>query len=75
MSETVPKPEQLVRIDYRPPRQAWMDTPVEFRKGTFCYSGAAKNLEYLDLPNPRDWQPFDEDWKLPENWRRSSSTA
>jgi Fe-S oxidoreductase len=70
MSETVPKPEQLVQIDYRPPRQAWMRTPVEFRKGTFCYAAAAKNLKYLDLPNPRDWQPMDEDWKLPENWRQ-----
>ena len=37
----------------------------EFRKGTFCYSALAKNLKYLGLPNPRDWQPFDEDWKLP----------
>ncbi len=69
MSETVPKPEQLVQIDYRPPRRDWMHTPVEFRKGTFCYAAAPKNLKALDLPNPRDWQPMDEDWKLPENWR------
>jgi Fe-S oxidoreductase len=70
MSESLPKQEQLVQIDYRPPESDWMRTPAEFRKGTFCYSAAAKNLKYLDLPNPRDWQPMDADWKLPENWRQ-----
>jgi Fe-S oxidoreductase len=69
MSEQTPKPEQLARIDYVPPAKSWMDPKVEFRRGTFCYSAAAKNLKYLDLPNPREWQPFDSDWKLPANWR------
>ncbi len=54
-----PKPEQLTQIDYRPPGKDWMDPAVEFRKGVFCYSAAAKNLQYLGLPNPREWQPFD----------------
>jgi Fe-S oxidoreductase len=70
MSEAVPKPEQLVQIDYRPPRQPWMRKPVEFRRGTFCYAAAPKNLKALDLPYPREWQPMDADWKLPENWRQ-----
>ena len=35
-----------------------------------CYSAAAKNLTYLDLPNPRAWQPFDSDWKLPPDWKQ-----
>ena len=26
-------------------------------------------LTALGLPNPRAWQPTDEDWKLPENWQ------
>ncbi len=69
MSETVPKPDELVQIDYRPPVRDWMHTPVQFRRGTFCYAAAPKNLKYLEMPNPRDWQPMDEDWKLPENWR------
>ncbi len=47
-----------------------MDTPVEFRKGTYCYSALAKNLKYLGLPNPREWQPSDADWKLPANWKQ-----
>ncbi len=51
-------------------RADWMDTPVEFRKGTYCYSALAKNLNYLGLPNPREWQPFDADWKLPPNWKQ-----
>jgi Fe-S oxidoreductase len=65
-----PKPEQLVKIDYAPPGKSWLDPAVEFRKGTYCYSGAAKHLQYLGLPNPREWQPFDEDWKLPADWKR-----
>jgi [DsrC]-trisulfide reductase subunit K len=69
MAKAPPKPEDLVQISFAPPRGDWRDTGVEFRKGTFCYSAAAKNLRYLDLPNPRDWQPFDEDWKLPPNWK------
>ncbi len=69
MPETPPKPEELVQISYDPPRGDWRDSRVEFRKGTFSYSAAAKNLRYLEMPNPRDWQPFEDDWKLPPNWR------
>ncbi len=70
MAEHIPKPEQLAQIDYRPPRKDWRDPSVEFRKGVFCYSAAPKNLEYLGLPNPRKWQPYDQDWKLPPNWQQ-----
>jgi Fe-S oxidoreductase len=70
MAEQTPKPEVLAQIDYRPPRKDWRDPSVEFRKGVFCYSAAPKNLEYLGLPNPRKWQPYDEDWKLPPNWQQ-----
>ncbi len=69
MAEAPPKPEEIVQISYDPPPGDWRDARVEYRKGTFCYSAAAKNLRYLDMPNPRDWQPFEEDWKLPPNWR------
>ena len=70
MAEQAPKAEQLVQIDYRPPRRDWTDPRVEFRKGTFCYSALPKNVAYLGLPNPREWQPFDADWKLPADWKR-----
>jgi Fe-S oxidoreductase len=65
---TVPKPHELV-IDHNPPQTGWMDTPVVFRPGTWCYGAKSKNLIALDLPNPREWTPTDEDWKLPENWK------
>ena len=65
----IPKSDQLISINYAPPHTSWMETPVDFRPGTWSYSGVAKNLTYLDLPNPRAWQPTDVDWKLPENWQ------
>ena len=46
-----------------------MDTPAEFKEGFWCYGSKAKSLETLDFPNPRQWSPADEDWKLPENWQ------
>ena len=62
--------EDLLAVDHRPPSTAWMDTPVDFRRGTFIYPGKAKNLKILDLPNPRDWAVTDDDWKLPDNWKQ-----
>src|SRR3990172_541615 len=70
MAEHIPKPDELAQIDYGPTWKEWRDPAVEFRRGVFCYSAAAKNLEYLGLPNPRKWQPTDEDWKLPPNWKQ-----
>ena len=63
------KPEDLLALDYRPPETGWMDTPVDFRPGTWIYPGKPKHLEYLGLANPRQWAPTDENWKLPENWK------
>ncbi len=63
------KPEDLLKFDYDPPKKDWMDPSVAFRKGTYCYSCSPKHLEYLGMANPRDWQPHDKDWKLPENWK------
>ncbi len=69
MSEDLIKPDELVKIDYRPAKPGWMDTKPQFRKGTFNYGAIPKNVEYLDLPFPRRWQPTDDDWQLPENWK------
>lgn len=63
------KPEEVARIDYATAKKGWMGQRVEFKKGTFCYSGGLKHNQYLGLPNPREWQPTDEDWKLPDNWK------
>ncbi|MGD9318794.1 MAG: (Fe-S)-binding protein [Desulfobacteraceae bacterium] len=66
----VPKPEELAKIDHRPPLwKGWMYTPAEIREGIACYGVAAKNLNVVGFPNPREWSPFDEDWKLPDNWK------
>lgn len=69
MSEETPKPEELLKISYSPLHKDWMKPAVDFRKGTFGYSAFPKHQEYLGLPNPRQWQPFDTDWKLPDNWK------
>jgi len=68
MAEDVLK-EKALRIDYTLPRKNWLEPTAEFRKGTFCYPAASKHQKYLDLPYPREWQPTDEDWKLPANWK------
>jgi len=71
MPEKMSTPEETLKIDYNPPKKSWAETAVEFRKGTYCYSAPTKILEYLELQNPRQWQPHDEDWKLPENWKET----
>ena len=63
-------PEKLLQIEPSPPQGDWRDPEVEFRKGVFCYSALPKNLNYLGLPNPREWQPIDADWKLPPDWKQ-----
>lgn len=68
MSEVL-KPDELVKIDFNPPRTSWMDTPVKFKPGTWSYPAAGKNIKALGMPNPREWSPADDDWKLPENWK------
>jgi Fe-S oxidoreductase len=65
----MPKPDEMAKIRLQPPRKGWMETPAEFRAGTWCHSAAAKNLKILGLPNPREWQPSDADWKLPPDWK------
>jgi len=69
MPEEPSKPEELLKINYSPPERDWLEPAVDFKKGTFSYSALSKHQEYLGLPNPRQWQPFDPDWKLPDNWK------
>ncbi len=64
-----PKPEELSKIDYKTPKKNWIDTPVEFKPGMYCHGSRAKYLEIVGFPNPREWKPGEEDWKLPENWK------
>ena len=63
--------DELLKLVPSLPKTDWMETPVDFREGTFIYPGKAKNLKILDLPNPRDWAVTDEDWKLPDDWKKT----
>ena len=65
----LPDKKDLLSYDYAVPSTEWMDTPAEFKPGTYCYGARGRNLEIVDFPNARDWSPNDEDWKLPENWK------
>ncbi|MDI6812532.1 MAG: (Fe-S)-binding protein [Desulfitobacteriaceae bacterium] len=65
------KPEELLQYDLKPPRQEWVDTPVELKPGTFCWGAKGKNLQTVGFPNARDWSPTEEDWKLPEDWQET----
>jgi Fe-S oxidoreductase len=50
------------------PKLKWMDAPAEFRPGNYCHGSKPKVLEALGFPNPREWQPHDDDWQLPDGW-------
>ncbi|MBZ0265877.1 (Fe-S)-binding protein [bacterium] len=64
------KQEDLLKIDYSPPKKDWMDPKVEFKKGTFCYGAVPETQKYLDLPYSKEkLQPQAEDWDLPDNWK------
>ncbi|HET9753142.1 MAG TPA: (Fe-S)-binding protein, partial [Myxococcales bacterium] len=73
----MPKPDEMAfyqpdkLLEPRPlPGEGWMDKPAEFRPGTFIWPAKPKNLNYVGFPNAREWSPVDQDWKLPENWKR-----
>ncbi|MBW2645868.1 MAG: 4Fe-4S dicluster domain-containing protein, partial [Deltaproteobacteria bacterium] len=63
------KHSKMLQVDYKPSGKDWMDPSVDFRPGSWIYPAKAKNLKILDMPNPREWSPTDEDWKLPGNWK------
>ena len=44
----LPKPEELSKIDYTPPKTSWMDTPVVIKEGMFCHGAKP----------PLTWTPF-----------------
>jgi Fe-S oxidoreductase len=66
----LPKASELsAGIKHIPPRTGWMDTPSVIRPGMYCYAANPQSVQNLSLPNARQWNPTDEDWKLPENWK------
>ncbi len=69
MSEDLNPEELLSSIAPKPPKTGWMDTPVDIKKGIYSYAANPKSVEYLSLPHARQWNPAEEDWNLPENWK------
>ena len=63
--------DKALKIDHTLPPRNWMKTAPGFRKGTYSYPAASRHEKYLGLPNPREWQPREDDWKLPENWKET----
>ena len=71
MSET-PKPAEAAGIRHTPPvLKGWMDEPTQLRSGIYCYAGKPQSVEYVGMPNARQWHPEDEDWKLPDDWQQT----
>jgi Fe-S oxidoreductase len=71
-----PKPKELTdSIRYTVPEKGWMETPPDFRPGTWCYPGKPKVVDYMRshmgniFAPSREWKPTDEDWKLDPNWK------
>ena len=69
MANDLPEPEELSQIDLTMPETGWMNTPALFKKGIFCHAARSKDIEALNMPNPRDWRVEDDDWKLPDKWQ------
>ncbi|MFC1678987.1 sulfate reduction electron transfer complex DsrMKJOP subunit DsrK [Elusimicrobiota bacterium] len=63
------KPEEVSQVCYGTPDKCWMDPKVEFRKGVYNYGAQPKGVEYLGMPHVKKWQPTEDDWQLPENWK------
>ena len=49
MADEIPKPEELIQIDHRPPNTDWMQTPINIRKGMYCYASNPKSVEYVAM--------------------------
>lgn len=75
MADELTPDEALDKIDYRPRSSSepsnWLDTTksVQIRPGMYCYAAKPESVKTLGLPNAREWNPLEDDWKLPENWQ------
>lgn len=65
----VPSPQELAKIDLRPPAKGWMEVKPEFRPGTYCNAAGAKWLDMVNYPYPRAWSVPEDDWQLPPDWK------
>ncbi|AEH23288.1 DsrK protein [Thermodesulfobacterium geofontis OPF15] len=68
---SLPKPEELISDVnlHKTPEKDWMDIKPELKRGYYLGIVEPKYLEELDLNTLGKWQPYDEKWPLPENWK------
>ncbi len=52
-----------------PKRDGWTPRPFS-GPATSAIPERRKTFKPSGLPNPREWSPLDEDWKLPSNWKQ-----
>jgi Fe-S oxidoreductase len=64
------KQQELLQLDWNPPKTGWMDTPADIKQGNYIYPAKPKNLEVMGFPHAREWAVEDVDWTLPEGWQR-----
>ncbi len=67
----LPKPDQLLQgLDlHRTPEKHWMDIKPDFSPGKYCYAVDPQVMIDMGRPNLGKWQPTDEKWPLPEDWK------
>ena len=75
MPEESSKSEEKLKISYSIPGKDWMVPSADLRKGTYGHGALLKHQQYLGLPNQRQWEPSDPDWKLPGNWQEIIRTG
>jgi Fe-S oxidoreductase len=71
MADPTPTVDELVKIDHQPTEQNWMDVKTRLRPGMYCHPAKMSSLEYVDMPNPHEWNPLEEDWHLPKGWKKT----
>lgn len=60
----------IERVEPRQPAGSWLHAPVSFHPGALLHPGKAKHFDSLGLPGGHPWSPLEEDWHLPEGWRK-----
>ena len=73
----LPKPDELLQDVnlHKAPEKHWMDIKPEFRRGTYCFAVEPQVMEDLGLPHMGQWQPHDEKWPLPDDWKERTLKA
>jgi len=48
-----------------------MDVPAQVRPGMYCHPAKLTSIEGVGMPNPHEWSPLNDDWNLPEGWKKT----